>query len=152
MIAENNRPPELYPQFTTIEYTLAKATTLSPIFLYMVDLCMGQDEFDALKEAIQTSLSLLPADAFVGLVTFGRMVELHELNVNHMSRSFVFKVSLFFIKIYFVRMLNKKSIYYSTKTNFSIKKKLDIYFNVPLQLILQYVQIFLLLGGTKILD
>uniref|UniRef100_A0A0K0EQM8 Protein transport protein SEC23 n=1 Tax=Strongyloides stercoralis TaxID=6248 RepID=A0A0K0EQM8_STRER len=91
MIAENNRPPELYPQFTTIEYTLAKATTLSPIFLYMVDLCMGQDEFDALKEAIQTSLSLLPADAFVGLITFGRMVELHELNVNHMSRSFVFK-------------------------------------------------------------
>lgn len=27
MIAEDNRPPELYPQFTTIEYTLKVGMT-----------------------------------------------------------------------------------------------------------------------------
>ncbi|CAJ0606295.1 unnamed protein product [Cylicocyclus nassatus] len=32
-IAVDNRPPELYPQFTTIEYTLKKATTMPPIFM-----------------------------------------------------------------------------------------------------------------------
>ena len=37
-------------------------------------------------------ISLLPADAFVGLITYGRMVELHELNVKGIARSFVLKV------------------------------------------------------------
>uniref|UniRef100_A0A915BSI6 Protein transport protein SEC23 n=4 Tax=Parascaris univalens TaxID=6257 RepID=A0A915BSI6_PARUN len=91
MIAEDNRPPELYPQFTTIEYTLRKATTLPPIFLFVVDTCMSAEELKALKESVQTALSLLPADALVGLITFGRMVELHELSVQGISRSYVFK-------------------------------------------------------------
>ncbi|MCP9264866.1 Protein transport protein Sec23A [Dirofilaria immitis] len=119
MIAEDNRPPELYPQFTTIEYTLKlilfyprsqlpvfsiileestmvsevslKATTLPPIFLFVVDTCLSTEELKALKESIQTALSLLPADALVGLITFGRMIELHELNVQGISRAYVFK-------------------------------------------------------------
>lgn len=41
---------------------------------------------------LQTALSLLPVDALVGLITFGRMVQLHELNVQGISRSYVFKV------------------------------------------------------------
>jgi len=90
-IAEDNRPPELYPQFTTIEYTLKKATTLPPIFLFVVDTCISGDELKALKESLTTALSLLPADAFVGLITFGRMVEVHELNVKGIARSYVFK-------------------------------------------------------------
>ncbi|VDK45353.1 unnamed protein product [Anisakis simplex] len=91
MIAEDNRPPELYPQFTTIEYTLKKATTMPPIFVFVVDTCMSAEELKALKESIQTALSLLPADALVGLITFGRMVELHELSVQGISRAYVFK-------------------------------------------------------------
>ncbi|KAK6753171.1 hypothetical protein RB195_012647 [Necator americanus] len=90
-IAEDNRPPELYPQFTTIEYTLKKATTMPPIFVFVVDTCMTSEELKALKESLQTALSLLPADALVGIITYGRMVQLHELNVQGISRSFVFK-------------------------------------------------------------
>lgn len=90
-IAENNMPPELYPQFTTIEYTLKKASTLPSIFVLVVDTCMSQDELKALKESIQTALSLMPADALVGLITYGRMVQLHELNIKGITRSFVFK-------------------------------------------------------------
>ena len=37
------------------------------------------------------ALSLLPIDALVGLITFGRMVHLHELNCEGMSRSYVFR-------------------------------------------------------------
>jgi len=51
-----------------------------------------------LKESLQKAISYLPADALIGLITFGRMVEIHELNVKNMARSYVFKVS--FIKIH----------------------------------------------------
>ena len=37
------------------------------------------------------ALSLLPTNALVGLITFGRMVHLHELNCEGMSRSYVFR-------------------------------------------------------------
>lgn len=37
------------------------------------------------------TLSLLPTDALVGLITFGRMIYVHELNCENMSRSYVFR-------------------------------------------------------------
>jgi protein transport protein SEC23 len=37
------------------------------------------------------ALSLLPANALVGLITFGRMVHVHELNCEGMTRSYVFR-------------------------------------------------------------
>jgi hypothetical protein len=37
------------------------------------------------------ALSLLPTDALVGLITFGRMVHIHELNCEGMTRSYVFR-------------------------------------------------------------
>ena len=37
------------------------------------------------------ALSLLPTDALIGLITFGRMVHVHELNCENMKRSYVFR-------------------------------------------------------------
>jgi protein transport protein SEC23 len=37
------------------------------------------------------ALSLLPTDALIGLITFGRMVHVHELNCEGMTRSYVFR-------------------------------------------------------------
>ena len=37
------------------------------------------------------ALSLLPTDALVGLISFGRMVHVHELNCENMTRSYVFR-------------------------------------------------------------
>ena len=37
------------------------------------------------------SLSLLPPNALVGLITFGRMVQVHELGCQGISKSFVFR-------------------------------------------------------------
>jgi protein transport protein SEC23 len=37
------------------------------------------------------ALSLLPTNALVGLITFGRMVHVHELNCEGMMRSYVFR-------------------------------------------------------------
>ena len=43
------------------------------------------------QESLQMALSLLPTDALVGLITFGRMVHIHELNCEGMTRSYVFR-------------------------------------------------------------
>ena len=48
---------------------------MPPIFLYVVDTCMDEDELTPLKESLQMSLSLLPPNALIGLITFGKMIQ-----------------------------------------------------------------------------
>lgn len=60
-------------------------------FLYVVDTCMEDEDLQALKESLQMSLSLLPPTALVGLITFGRMVQVHELGCEGISKSYVFR-------------------------------------------------------------
>merc|ERR1712142_1213643 len=67
------------------------AQTLPPVFLYVVDTCMDEEELGALKESLQMSLSLLPPNAMIGLITFGKMVQVHELGCEGISKSFVFR-------------------------------------------------------------
>ena len=72
-ISHTNLPPELMPKYSTIEYTLARMTQ-RPIFLFVVDTCLDEDDLKALRDAIVVSLSLIPPYALVGLITFGTMV------------------------------------------------------------------------------
>lgn len=67
-------PPELHPSSTTIEYRLARPAPSPPIFVYVVDTCQEEDSLKALKDSLVMSLSLLPPNALVGLITFGTMV------------------------------------------------------------------------------
>lgn len=73
-ITQDAIPLELHPQSTTIEYQLARPAPSPPIFLYVVDTCQEEDSLKALKDSLVMSLSLLPPNALVGLVTFGTMV------------------------------------------------------------------------------
>lgn len=52
---------------------------MPPIYLLVVDTCLDEEELGALKDSLQTSLSLMPQNALVGLITYGRMVQIHEL-------------------------------------------------------------------------
>uniref|UniRef100_G3NJI4 Protein transport protein SEC23 n=1 Tax=Gasterosteus aculeatus aculeatus TaxID=481459 RepID=G3NJI4_GASAC len=61
------------------------------VFLYVVDTCMEDEDLQALRESLQMSLSLLPPTALVGLITFGRMVQVHELGCEGISKSYVFR-------------------------------------------------------------
>jgi len=90
-ITETHQPAELIPQFSTIEYTITRGTQMPPIFLLVVDTCMDEEELNALKESLQMSLSLLPPNALIGLITFGRMVQVHELGTEGCSKSYVFR-------------------------------------------------------------
>ncbi|KAI0231612.1 Protein transport protein Sec23A [Lamellibrachia satsuma] len=90
-ISEQHQPAELIPQFSTIEYTLTKAVCHPPVFLILLDTCMDEEELQAVKESLQMSLSLLPPNALVGLITFGKMVQVHELGCEGCSKSYVFR-------------------------------------------------------------
>ena len=89
-ISEQHQPAELIPQFSTIEYTLPKRNATPPVYIFVVDTCMDEEELEALKESVQMSLSLIPPDALVGLITFGRMIHIHELGCEGISKSYVF--------------------------------------------------------------
>lgn len=92
-ISNTNLPAELLLKYTTIEYTLARQPSLPPIFLYVVDTCLDEEDLKALKDALVVSLSLLPPQALVGLVTFGTMAQVHELGYTECPKSYVFRGS-----------------------------------------------------------
>jgi protein transport protein SEC23 len=56
-----------------------------------VDTCIDDEELGALKDSLQMSLSLLPPNALIGLITFGKMVQVHELGSEGYSKSYVFR-------------------------------------------------------------
>lgn len=52
-ISEQNVPAELYPQYTTVEYTLTRTVPLHPpTYLFVVDTCVAEDELQACKSTI----------------------------------------------------------------------------------------------------
>lgn len=94
-ISEDNLPAELYPQYTTIEYESSPDTgpSVPPVFLFVLDTCMIEEELGYLKSAMAQAIELLPEKSLVGLITFGTYVQVHELGFGQMPKSYVFKGS-----------------------------------------------------------
>ncbi|KAI9806019.1 MAG: GTPase-activating protein S23 [Piccolia ochrophora] len=92
-ITQDAIPPELHPANTTIEYRLSRPAPSPPIFLYVVDACQEEDSLKALKDSLIMSLSLLPPNALIGLITFGTMAQVHELGYMECAKSYVFRGS-----------------------------------------------------------
>ena len=90
-ISEQHQPAELIPQFSTIEYSLTRASCNPPVYLIVLDTCMDEEDLQAVKESLQMSLSLLPPNALIGLITYGRMIQVHELGCEGCSKSYVFR-------------------------------------------------------------
>ncbi|KAK7359340.1 hypothetical protein VNO77_01295 [Canavalia gladiata] len=106
-ISETNLPGELYPQYTTLQYSIPNPnpnpnhnhnhnTTLPqspPVFLFLLDTCVFQDELHFVKSALRQAIGLLPDNALVGFVSFGTQVQVHELGFSDMSKVYVFRGS-----------------------------------------------------------
>jgi len=90
-ITDVNLPAELIPQYTTIEYQLPNREAGPPVFLFVVDIAVSEQELEELKDSLLQSLSILPENALIGLITFGSMVNVHELGFSEASRSYVFR-------------------------------------------------------------
>lgn len=92
-ISPSQLPPELMQDYLTIEYQLNKPPSNPPIFLYVVDTCLREQDLKALKDSLTVSLNLLPQNALVGLVTFGTMAQVHEIGYAECPKSYVFRGS-----------------------------------------------------------
>lgn len=90
-ISEQNLPAELFPHLTTLEYELQNRQAGPPVFLYVVDTCIDDEELTELKDSLQQSINLLPENAMVGLITFGTMVQVHELGFADCPKAYVFR-------------------------------------------------------------
>lgn len=75
---QSEMPLQCLEENSTIEYITSRRTQ-PPIFLFVMDVCLTEDDFQALRESLLVSLNLIPEDAFVGFISFGKHVMVHEL-------------------------------------------------------------------------
>lgn len=93
-ISEAAVPAELFPQCSTIEYSLPRPGALSPpAYLFLVDTCVAEDELASCKTALQQALTMIPDYAQIGLVSFGTHVHVHELGFQECPKAYVFRGS-----------------------------------------------------------
>ncbi|KAF4755614.1 Protein transport protein Sec23A, partial [Perkinsus olseni] len=91
VISETMLPAELQPQYTTIEYILPNQAVQPPVFLFVVDTSIYEEELEQLKDSLQQCLSMMPPDALVGLITYGTMCYVHELGNQDMPKAYAFR-------------------------------------------------------------
>nr|KYP76622.1 Protein transport protein SEC23 [Cajanus cajan] len=94
-ISDDSLPAELFPQYTTVEYHSAAdaAPAAPPVFLFVVDTCVIEEEIGFLRSALSQAVELLPEKSLVGLITFGTFVHVHELGFGAVPKTYVFKGS-----------------------------------------------------------
>ncbi|KAK7350559.1 hypothetical protein VNO77_09307 [Canavalia gladiata] len=94
-ISDDNLPAELFPQYTTVEYDSPgdPAPHVPPVFLFVVDTCVIEEEIGYLRSALSQAVELLPENSLVGLITFGTFVHVHELGFGIVPKTYVFKGS-----------------------------------------------------------
>jgi protein transport protein SEC23 len=61
------------------------------VFLFVVDLCTVEEELAQAKRSIREAVEQLPEDAYVGLITFGKNVHVHELGFTAFPKCRVFR-------------------------------------------------------------
>lgn len=66
--------PELQWQNSTVEYALNYQHQSNVLFLYVIDTALEDQELSALRESLVASISLLPLNSLIGLITFGAQV------------------------------------------------------------------------------
>ncbi|KAM3327283.1 hypothetical protein CQW23_23005 [Capsicum baccatum] len=94
-ISETSVPAELYPQFTTVQYSLQNpnSTNAPPVYLFVLDTCVLEEELVFAKSALKRVIGILPDYAMVGFISYGTQVQVHELGFSDMSKVYVFQGS-----------------------------------------------------------
>ncbi|CAG9326527.1 unnamed protein product [Blepharisma stoltei] len=90
-ISESSIPSEMTPQFTTMEYILGHSELVPSIYLFIIDTCCTTEELNSLKSSIINSLSLIPENSYIGILTIGKNVFLYNLGWKEGGRCYTFK-------------------------------------------------------------
>eukprot|EP01083_Nonionella_stella_P036835 100472_1 len=92
-ISPQNMPSELHQNSTTIEYETRPPNVpqTSPSFLFVIDTAIPENELEGIKASIEQTLTLLPEDCLIGLITFGKHVSVHEIGYTECNKCIVFR-------------------------------------------------------------
>lgn len=91
-ITPDNLPAEMTHE--SIEYIIPlniSGGIFPPTIIFLVDLCLPEEELDQLKDSLQQVISMLPSKIYVGLVTFGTVIRIHELSDTEVPRCYVLR-------------------------------------------------------------
>ncbi len=78
-ISETNLPAEMLMENSSVEYKLSKKESNYPTFVFVIDTSVDEEELNELKETIQITLSNIPQECNIGMITFGNMCNIHEI-------------------------------------------------------------------------
>lgn len=94
-ITEQNVPAELFPTYTTIEYSVQRTMAPGPpAYVFLVDTGVDDErELEACRTSILQALQLIPDTTCVGLITYGTHVQVHELGFSECAKAYVFRGS-----------------------------------------------------------
>ncbi|GIQ83156.1 hypothetical protein KIPB_004431 [Kipferlia bialata] len=96
-ISPQNLPAEVIQSFGSVEYISPaphqsqESSPAAPAFMFVLDACMPDKEFEAAKEQLLWALSVLPEHTIVGLIVYGTTVQVYELRFEVCPRSYVFR-------------------------------------------------------------
>ena len=90
-ITPENLPMELLQTSSTIEYKLNQKESKYPVFFFIIDTSIIENELNELKETIQNTLSMIPPECEIGVITSGTMCNLLEIGFTDFPKMFVFK-------------------------------------------------------------
>jgi protein transport protein SEC23 len=121
-ISETNLPVELLPESTTVEYKLNKKEGNWPIFLFLIDTAVEEDELNELKDSIQLCLSNLPQECLIGIISFGNMCNVHEIGFSEFPISFTFKGDKIYKSIEIQEQLGLINVNINSNMNSHINK------------------------------
>ena len=94
-ISPDQMPTELFEGCTTVEYvTSPPNSTVPPVYIFVVDTSITEDELEACKSTLGQALQMMPEESLIGLISFGTHVHVHELQESALSRVFVFRGSM----------------------------------------------------------
>lgn len=93
-------PLESYQQ--TIEYSLPKVADIPPVFLFVVDTCLSENQLSSLKSLLFQIQTSLPQKALVGFINFDNLVYINDMKFSEIAQSFVFNG----LKVYDAPSLN----------------------------------------------
>ncbi|KAJ0262599.1 Protein transport protein SEC23 [Hirschfeldia incana] len=92
-ITATNLPAELFPTYSAVEYSPPAngiGGEIGPAFVFVVDVCMAEEELRALRSEIMLVIEQLPESSLVGLITFDSMVRVYDLGFSECSKVVVF--------------------------------------------------------------
>eukprot|EP00892_Ulva_mutabilis_P000729 jgi/Ulvmu1/10657/UM066_0038.1 len=94
-ITEEHLPAELFPGASVVEHELPPSSQRiqAPLVLFLLDMCVSEDDLGAMKQSLQQVLSTMPESTRIGIITFGSMVYLHDLMAANIATSVVFRGS-----------------------------------------------------------